>query len=276
MKLFITKLYNNIINQSIFHTLFFKYCNLRVCINNKIKTAYNNNDIFKNVVNYFNYYTKYLNAVWYRYKIEPNVNNWISIGFLHENKYNEEYNNIILNYEDNFENIVKLYTEWYNICDDLSVPNKLLNNSLIVIKYNNNYIDRICNRPLQNISSIIHFSNDDTIFQEEFRKEEFRQEGSRLCKDFEKSAVRFLSIEYIHEDYDEPIILNIDNGHYLIDNEILSATFIKRLLDYQPLPYIFDMNYTVKIMDNNIKTFILNSNQYVYLDKNDYVVITML
>jgi hypothetical protein len=58
------------------------------------------------------------------------------------------------------------------------------------------------------------------------------------------------------------------------NNEILSAAFIKRILDYQPEKYVFDMNYTLKIIDNNVNELVLNSKQYIVLNETNYCVIT--
>jgi hypothetical protein len=48
---------------------------------------------------------------------------------------------------------------------------------------------------------------------------------------------------------------------------------VLRSLQYQPKYYIFDENYTLQIIDNEINTFELKSNQYVYIEENSYKIL---
>ena len=86
------------------------------------------------------------------------------------------------------------------------------------------------------------------------------------------SSVRFLSVEYRHPAMDGSISLNIDKGYYLEGNHLLSSAFVRRCLEYQcsPKSYYFDMNYTLRVMDNEIKMIELKSSQYVVLEKDLY------
>jgi hypothetical protein len=89
------------------------------------------------------------------------------------------------------------------------------------------------------------------------------------------SSVRFLSVEYHHPSIDNPVPIEIDRGFYLEGNHLLSAAFVKRCLEYHSKDCLFDMNYTLKIMDGNINTIELKSDEYVVLDSDNYKIITV-
>ena len=89
------------------------------------------------------------------------------------------------------------------------------------------------------------------------------------------SSVRFLSVEYHHPSIDKPVPIEIDRGFYLEGNHLLSAAFVKRCLEYNSKDCVFDMNYTLKIMDGNINTIDLKSDEYVVLDGDNYKIITV-
>ena len=90
---------------------------------------------------------------------------------------------------------------------------------LITCKYNDKYIHRVV----------------------DCEKKTFGSKNSKIILD--ESNVKFLSIEYHSKHYIRPLVLELKNEDYLVNNEILSATFIKRLLEYQVSYHIFDTNH---------------------------------
>ena len=70
----------------------------------------------------------------------------------------------------------------------------------------------------------------------------------------------------------ESIFIDIDKEYYYAYNEILSPLFIQRYLEYQPLNYIFDMDYELEVMDNDINTHVLTSKQYILLADSTYTI----
>lgn len=89
---------------------------------------------------------------------------------------------------------------------------------------------------------------------------------------FFKSNVSFLSILYVHPHMKGEIALKIPKSCLYVGNQILSAVFIYRLLEYTVgYMFYFDMNYRVKILDNNMKYMELCSNEYIELEHNSYV-----
>ena len=78
-----------------------------------------------------------------------------------------------------------------------------------------------------------------------------------------KSKYGFLSVEYLHPKQKEPIVLNINKNMCMEGNELFTPEFVLRTLLYQNVDYYFDLDYKIRIMDNNINMFELNSNQYI-------------
>jgi hypothetical protein len=94
---------------------------------------------------------------------------------------------------------------------------------------------------------------------------------NKLC-DLTPSKTRFLSISYTHPKLDYAIYIDIGPSQCVCGNEILSACFVLRCLEYQTLAYEFDLNYTLNIIDNRINQFALDSNQYMVLTEDRYTI----
>ena len=101
----------------------------------------------------------------------------------------------------------------------------------------------------------------------------FQKDDSKYI--VEKSDVKFLSIEYFIDGMNEPINIVLNKDIYQTGNEILSKSFLFRYLQYQTRYYVFANNYTLKIIDDKVKEFTLNSNQFILLDKNEYKIVTL-
>ena len=88
----------------------------------------------------------------------------------------------------------------------------------------------------------------------------------------EKTRKHLLSIEYSHPLMYDKIVIEPDPALYIVGNEVMSAGFVERYLEYQSQPFIFDSKYTIEIMDSKIRTFTLTSDQYIVFGKTDYKV----
>ena len=86
------------------------------------------------------------------------------------------------------------------------------------------------------------------------------------------SKVEFLFMEYNHPDMSGSIELEIPCGMYNIGNELLSASFVLRLLEKQNQEYVFDNRYELVILDEKMHRFTLQMNQYVLLEEDVYVI----
>jgi hypothetical protein len=90
------------------------------------------------------------------------------------------------------------------------------------------------------------------------------------------STVRFLSIEYSHPKMAYSIPLELPKEMMYVGNHLFSPAFVARMLHYivGKDHFVFDMDYTIKIMDKNLQYFELTYYQYLYLDKTMYEVKT--
>ena len=202
------------------------------------------------------YYFKYLHSLALSYRIEPLENEWISTACIYQTPFDKVTLNYTLNeiYEpirDGDDNVssqpvslIRLdkIKQWYGASQNIMKTDKQIDEWLLTMKTGNKYIYKICNR------------------------------WNTWCDEFsdELSKVKFLSIEYFHPENAKSITIDMDRNGYLIGNEILSSTFIKRALEYMNDRKSFDMTYSLKIMDNNLDTFVLKSDEYIVLERDSY------
>ena len=95
---------------------------------------------------------------------------------------------------------------------------------------------------------------------------------------YESSKERFITVQYIHPNMALPLTLEIPPGMYQKGNQLLDSTFVYWCLKYQyhKTEYIFDENYKVEIIDNDMNMLTLFSNQYVHLeDTKGYKICTL-
>lgn len=90
-----------------------------------------------------------------------------------------------------------------------------------------------------------------------------------------KTPKHFLSIEYSHPAMEEKVPIELNASVYVEGNEILSKQFVRRYLEYQSEPFVFDDNYKLILMDSKIKLLELNSGQYVTISKTGYEIKTV-
>lgn len=217
---------------------------------------YKKYDFVARIVDILQYLFNYLYAIIQFRKTEPFIKTWSCVSVLTKSYYN--YKNFNYAYVEVYEpklnmGLEKLSILFSSLYDDIYsiVSNETsISDSLITCKYNNKYIHRIVDN----------------------EKNSFDTKNSKIVVD--ESDAKFLSIEYYSKNYYmRPIVLELKNEEYVVNNEILSATFIKRLLEYQIPYHKFDKNYEVVILDNNLKTVCLKFGEYIKLNKTDYSVL---
>tara|TARA_B100000035_G_C20744530_1_gene441223 strand:- start:111 stop:344 length:234 start_codon:yes stop_codon:yes gene_type:complete len=71
---------------------------------------------------------------------------------------------------------------------------------------------------------------------------------------------------------EEPITMEIDRGYYAVNNEILSSSFVKRYLEYQNKPYIYDLQYNIVIMGSDMNLINLGCEEFILITKDGYEV----
>lgn len=96
------------------------------------------------------------------------------------------------------------------------------------------------------------------------------QNKERNVFNYSTSNVKFLSIGYKHPCMTESIPIVLDRSWFLCGNELLSNTFVRRYLDYQPLSFYYDESYTITVIDDNMEIITLDDSQYILLEKDAY------
>lgn len=189
----------------------------------------------------------YIHSFFYKYRVEPKELEWTNISAIdmvdqdrHNCKLVETYN---LYKSDKINDSIQLFNEIYLE----STTKQFIQSSsskLLIVKLDNNYLYREINTSTNNL-----YNNN-------------------------PSTVKFLSIVYTHPQLEHAIYIDIPKNARIRGNEILSATFILRYLEYQSMPYIFDLGYTLNIIDNRVNQFQLKYNQYIILQEDGYIIKT--
>jgi hypothetical protein len=190
------------------------------------------------------------------YRIEPLDPEWISTACIYQTPFDKVTLNYTLNeiYEpiryggDNDssqpDSLIRLdkIKQWYGASQNIMKTDKQIDEWLLTMKTGDKYIYKICNR------------------------------WNKCCDVLpdELSKVKFLNIEYFHPENEKSITIEMDRNGYVVGNEILSNTFIKRALEYMNHRKSFDMRYTLKIMDNNLDSVVLKSDEYIVLERDSY------
>jgi hypothetical protein len=227
---------------------FLLYCKIVFLIQTKSKKIYNDYPFIRQSVNSINYSIKCIQCFLLNSRIEPSNDNWISIASLNLSYYDRNvyyYNDTyFFRLPENENDVFNQLKQWHDITKNIVFVEANIVECLIVMNVDNKYIYKICNKNNYELTN---------------------------NHNFEISRVRFLTVEYITKN--KIITLELNKNIYYVGNEILSSVFIKRLLEYQVNSYSFDMDYTLKIIDNNIDTFVLKNNEYILLEKNGYSII---
>ena len=188
----------------------------------------------------------YINSYFIKNKIEPKYDIWCSSMVLHRknNTYNldEKYNYYYE--EDSINNHAIAYiisSIFYN--KEIEVINE---NTLVIFKHKNKQIIRNHYFPEYDIANNYNFT---------------------------PTPYRFITVQYIKKDIS--ITLDIIKSMYMVDNILFTPAFVLRCLLYQEEQFEFDMDYKLKIIDQNINMFELGSNQYILLEKDTYKILLL-
>jgi len=254
-----------------------KYSAICVIINNFIFEQYYNNQMIQYWMDIlFEWYHFLMAAILCKY-IEPLYNPWVTVFYMksgtpNESYYNLKKNNEIVGFFPRFSEIALPFTYTEKLVLDKSVENNRVYEALNSIYYTYNFIKSVHFDTCYDYLIILKYKN---VYisrvgiyngMKNLRKEDFSME---------KTMRSILMIEYIHPKMNSPILLNIDTGYFIENNEILSPMFIRRALMYQSAPYVFDYGYKIKFMDSNIKSHTIDSHSFVLLKKQGYEIITI-
>jgi len=234
-------------------TFLLHYSKFATKIQDKYKYVYDNNVVVKLLVDQSFYWVDYVYSFLIRKKIEPFQSYWISSSVLSKrdkNRYIGEEFTLLESYEFIKDPNVNCETSYNEICD--AVDSIVLNSQsyiegLVKMKLGDNYIYRM-------------FDSNNGLFKE-------------FNLPLVPSKTRFLSIVYFHPLMKKTIFITLDKSVYFVDNQIPSPTFVKLYLEYQPEFYHFDMDYVVKIMDNDINTLELTFDKSILLTEDGYKIV---
>ena len=91
--------------------------------------------------------------------------------------------------------------------------------------------------------------------------------------EFVSTPYKFITIQYIKKELS--ITLEIPKSMYIVNNILFTPSFVLRCLLYQEEPFEFDMDYTLKIIDQNINMIEIRSHQYILLEKDTYKILLL-
>lgn len=262
-----------------------KYSNITMSIEKYLRDQYYKSGPMQNIMDYmFEWLHFFMVAFLYKYA-EPFYNPWASIIYMKSGSVAENYFNL-------------------KKCQDSeSYPNNpfsLSPNSYFAYTYE--FIQKITTTPAMSISEILNDPKNlyqilNSIYSTcNFIKTAHFDSGydflvlmktkncyiSRVGKyngmknlreedlSLTKAPKSILMAEYIHPSMKDPITLSIDPGFFIVNNEILSPMFVQRCLMHQSLPYVFDYNYKLRIMDNKISTFTIDNRTFILLTQQGY------
>jgi len=212
---------------------------------------YNSSDAMRYTCDYFAYSFKYLYSCITQQHIEPMQQNWIRVSVVQfYNKYE---------YECNYH-FTLVQNDEIDICKQYIQYSKELHNQLL----KNNY--SIVSNPWYSMKYMNKNTDDYGLLSYNKLK--------HIIPKFEKSAVRFLLIEYTHPSSEQRLQIEIDASWYIVGNELFSFTMILHLLKHQSEKFVFDKNYTIYIMDNNIERYELKYNEYILLNKHKFQILS--
>jgi hypothetical protein len=204
--------------------------------------AYKNSAVLKYVVDILNYSFIYSTRYVQNRRTEPMTSSWSCVSALTKSYHN--YKDFAHRYGELYDfDRVQTFAETYETVKAVVDSENSIIECLVTFKTDEKYLHRVYNK-------------------------EKSDELSEIS--FEPSEAKFLSIEYHSSDYPEPVVLEIGKNEYLVNNELLSAAYIKRALEYETPFHKFNKNYTVFAMDNDLKNVTLNFGEYIVLNKTGY------
>ena len=187
-------------------------------------------------------------------------NNMIINNIIYSLWYIFKYIIVIYNYVIKFFQLFKFNTENTLVTNLLFIKN----NSIIL----ENNIKYIYSNPIYGYDYIIYKYKLDNIL---FISILYNIDNLKINNTLLPCSYKFIYIN-IKINNNNIDITNILNNFYVVDSILFNNIFMKWLIEYK-LNLILD-NYTIIILDNNFKEFIIDNTQYIKLYYNNYDIIT--
>jgi hypothetical protein len=189
-----------------------------------------------------------LKSIWYDYKVEPFENQWKRISLLHSRYSTVESSFAYMEtYDTDFESTFDTYEESANVLKTMSV---------------------LSGQDIQEF--LLTIKTPEAYFFQTFHK----KSQDPLLTEFPStvSTVGFLSVEYIHLHNRRRIPLDIEGWNIYAGSRILSPSFVRTVLEYQPKPFRFDLDYEIEIIDNDLTEFRIRADESIRLGESTYEV----
>ena len=225
-------------------------------IKRSYKQLYDSRPLFRYFINNTLYGIKYVLAIANNQKIEPMQPNWICNSMMmyrDSNKFigDSHYCVEIYDFLKSVDNASDSYSSAALSMDSIIKSSKIVQEGMVTMKIDNKY------------SNIIYYKNKTVDIND------------LIDLPTTASNISFLSIKYTHPIMKSEVFIDLPKSYYYVNNEILSALFIKRHLEHQHVNYHFDDDYVVEIIDNDVQTIELRRNQYILLHESTYTVVNM-
>jgi hypothetical protein len=255
--------------QPLFVYFFQIYHTISVFIQHSVRCVLDTPPIYQ-IANFTHHWSKKLYQLYYKIRIEPDdreLNPWLNISYITTtdrfipdfpwvgDSWFFEESAPVLYYKEDYIDINKQKYDFMNEYKRYEhfLRKKSCYDTLLTMKFNQYYIFKM----------VIPSTND---------LDPFLIHNT----DFARSNVRFLMVEYFqHPEDTQSITIQLPRDYLLVGNEILSNIFVMRYLEYTVGTGMYHDNYLLKIIDNNVYQFTLNSNQYLRLEKDAYQVVNM-
>jgi hypothetical protein len=161
--------------------------------------------------------------------------------------------------------------------------------SRISILNKNNELELYYNKQIKNTHNLniyIHKNEDYKLFTNKFTINNVTYISEKVMKiddnpvilnheqhinNFEnKKNNKFLGIQYAHPNMSDKLMIQLEDHHYVPDNDILDSIFLKIYLSkkYPKERYILDDKYNITIIDECANFHTLNYNNYIHFNKD--------
>lgn len=254
-------------------------------------TVYSSSDFMRNACDYAIYSMNYLYACFTQQHIEPMHNTWIRMSTVRPNArtgdyfYQSVYHHLTLD-EEACKNIeIKLFS----LSRLMETVCKSMLENLMETNFDNYIVGEpwFCMKcedmeytPMYVSRGWTHIANVTSNATATSKANANATESSKKHRPIvigAKSSITFLSVEYCIKTDDDnktyKIPLELDAAWYYAGNLLFTPAHVLHLLEHQSEPFVFGMNYTIRLMDNSIHMVELTVDEHIVLGRDSYDVV---
>lgn len=213
------------------------YSDFSICCYNYACDIYNKNDVVRNVVDWCfstaSFLSKQYTILTSSKRNEPEADHWFCVCTLPEIDYYSEIYEIIQGSEVGASTDEQKYSFAFSMSDLSNID------TITILKKDGKYKVQLFDT--KRISMGI--SDEDTI-----------------------SSFELLSATYSHPKMKTSVELKLPQSMFVVGNQLFSPVFVKRCLKYQDASYLFDLDYTVTLIDKDIQVMTIRSSEYLLVE----------